>query len=136
MSTQACYSSFAPTPLVTTAETAVLTFTTPPYSEPAGEGIYFDINTIMATGTATTNITVRLRTGTGTAGPVVGNPQQTTVGAASTNQGAQASVLDQTPSYPQGQTYTVTVQQAAATGNGVMQQVTVSASPVVNSFTG
>ena len=69
-------------------------------------------------------------------GALVGVPALTTAGASITNTLAGVSSLDQTPSYPQGNTYTVTVQQGAASGNGTMQQVTVSAAPVVNSFTG
>lgn len=136
MTTQACYSSFAPTSLPTTTETAVLTFTIPPFDEPSGQGIYFDINCIMATGAAATNATVRLRYGTGVTGTEVGFPQQTAVTAAGNNQGANTGCLDQTNSYPQGQTYTVTVQQVAATGNGTMQQVTASVAPVANSLSG
>lgn len=136
MSTQACYISTAPTSLTTTSETAVLTYTIPPYSEPSGQGVYMDANVVITSGSATTNVIVRFRLGSGTGGAVVGQPCESAVTASTANQFAGAVVLDQTPAYPQGQTYTVTVQQVAATGNATMQQVTVSASPVINSFTG
>ena len=136
MSTQACYISTAPTNVPTTSETAVLTFSIPPYSEPSGQGVYLDANCVMTTGSAVTGVTVRIRQGTGVTGAVLGQPCLTPAGASTANTFAGCVGLDQTPSYPQGNTYTVTVQQASATGAGTMQQVTVSASPVVNSFTG
>lgn len=132
MSTQGCYSSQAATVLATTTETAALTFTIPPMDQPTGQGVYIDANAILTTGTLATGVTVRVRFGTGTGGALVG-PAATSQAVASTaGQLGSCAVLDQTLNYPQGQTYTVTVQQVAASGNGTMQQVTASVAPVTS----
>lgn len=130
MSTQGCFVSAAATSLVTTAETAVLTFTIPPENNPAGQGIYIDVNAVLTSGAAATAVQVRIRQGTGTGGAVVGVMAQTQVAASTANENASAAAVDPTTVYPAGNTYTVTVQQVAATGNGTMQQVTASIAPV------
>jgi hypothetical protein len=130
MSSQACFSSIAATSLVTTTETAVLTFTIPPENQPSGQGIYIDANVILTTGAATTAVQVRIRQGSGVAGAVVGVMEQTQVAAATANEGASCAAVDPTLVYPAGNTYTVTVQQVAATGNGTMAQALASVAPV------
>jgi hypothetical protein len=130
MSTQACFSSAAATSLVTTAETAVLTFTTAPEQQPTGQGIYIDANAVLTTGAAATAVQVRIRQGVGTGGALVGVVAQTQVAAATANEIAGCAAVDPVTTYPNGNTYTVTVQQVGATGNGTMAQVTASVAPV------
>lgn len=133
MSTQGCYVSVAATSLVTTAETAVLTFTVPPEFQAAGgQGIYIDANCVVNTGAGVTALQVRVRQGVGTGGALVGLMQQTQALASTPNELAGCANLDPTLIYPAGNTYTVTVQQVAATGNGIMQQVTASVAPVTS----
>lgn len=133
MSTQGCYVSSAATSLVTTAETAVLTFTVPPELQAAGgQGIYIDANCVVTSGASTTALQVRIRQGVGVAGTLVGVMTQTQCAAATANELCSCAVLDPTLIYPAGNTYTVTVQQVAATGNGTMVQVTASAAPVTS----
>lgn len=130
MSTQAAFVSTAATSLVTTAETAVLTFTIPPEGNPTGQGIYIDAGIILTSGASTTAVQVRIRQGSGVAGAVVGVMGQTQVLAATANEVAGVVAVDPTLTYPAGNTYTVTVQQVAATGNGTMQQAVASTAPV------
>src|SRR5580704_1637850 len=130
MSSQSCFVSSAATSLVTTAETAVLTFTTAPEQQPSGQGLYIDANCIVTTGAATTAIQVRIRQGSGVAGALVGVMAQSQAAASTANEEASCAALDPVTSYPAGNTYTVTVQQVAATGNGAMVQVTASVAPV------
>ena len=130
MSSQTCFSSLAATSLVTTAETAVLTFTIPPEGNPGGQGIYIDVNCVVTTGAATTALQIRVRQGSGVGGAIVGVMAQTQVAAATANEQAGAGVLDPTLIYPAGNTYTVTVQQVAATGNGTMLSVLANTQPV------
>jgi hypothetical protein len=130
MSSQAAFVSAAATSLVTTAETAVLTFTIPPENNPAGQGIYIDATVVLTTGASTTAVQVRIRQGTGVAGALVGVMDQTQVLAATANEGAGCAAVDPTLVYPAGNTYTVTVQQVAATGNGTMAQAVASVAPV------
>jgi hypothetical protein len=130
MSTQAAFSSSVATSLVTTAETAVLTFTTAPEQQPTGQGLYIDVNAVVNTGAAATAVQVRIRQGAGTAGALVGVVAQTQVAASTANEIAGCAAVDPQTSYPAGNTYTVTVQQVAATGNGTMAQVTASVAPV------
>lgn len=129
MSTQAAYSTNAPTSLVTTAETVVGTFTIPPLNNPGGQGVLLSAFVVITTGAAATSITTRIRQGSLT-GPVVGAPAAAAVVAATANQCGANSALDGTTDYPVGQTYVVTVQQGAATGNGTMQYVTFESEPV------
>jgi hypothetical protein len=130
MSSQACFVSSAATSLVTTAETAVLTFTTAPENQPTGQGLYIDANCIVTTGAAATALQVRVRQGAGTAGAIVGVVAQSQCAASTADELASCAALDPTTNYPAGNTYTVTVQQVAATGNGTMAQVTASVAPV------
>lgn len=129
MSTQAGYSTNAPTPLVTTAETVVGTFTVPPLANPGGQGLMLSCFVILTTGAAATSITTRIRQGSLT-GPVLGAPAAAAAVAATANQCGANSALDGTTEYPNGQTYVVTVQQGAATGNGTMQYVTFESEPI------
>jgi hypothetical protein len=130
MSNKNVQQSLAPTSLVTTAETAVGTFTIPPENNPTGQGIYIEASCIVTTGAAASSLTMRLRQGSGLTGPIVGGPVTTVCNASSTGQGAQLVTLDQTQVYPVGQTYTVTMAQNAATGNGTMQSVLFTSEPV------
>jgi hypothetical protein len=130
MSNKNVQQSLATTTLVTTAETAVGTFTIPPENNPTGQGVYIEGSCIVTTGAAATSLTMRLRLGSGLGGSIVGGPVTTVCNASSTGQGAQLVTLDQTQVYPAGQQYTVTIAQNAATGNGVMQSVLFTSEPV------
>lgn len=130
MSSEAAFVSTAATSLVTTAETAVLTFTIPPEQNPGGQGVYFNATFNFTPGTGTTAVVLRVRQGSGTGGAVVGVPFSTPVTAGVANSTAEASVVDPTTSYPAGNTYTLTAAQVGATGNGTAAQSLVSSSPV------
>jgi hypothetical protein len=132
VSTEAAFVSTAATSLVTTAETAVLTFTIPPENQPGGQGIYLNGTANLTPGASTTSITCRIRQGVGVAGAVVGVPCTTPVTAALANSTGEITVLDPTLVYPAGNTYTMTVVQNAATGNGTMSQALVGVSPVTS----
>lgn len=116
------FTTFAATPLVTTAETVVMTFTIPPENtgvSSVAEGIGMSAEATMTTGTGTTAVILRVRFGS-LAGAVVQNLSETTV-IASTVQTADIQVIDSTANYPAGQTYVLTAQQVGATGNATMQ---------------
>lgn len=130
MSSQACFVSMAATNLPTTTETAVLTFTIPPENNPTGQGIYIDVNAVLTTGTLATAVQVRIRQGSGITGALVGVMAQTQVIASTPNENVSCAAVDATLVYPAGNTYTVTIQQVAASTNGTMQQVTASVAPI------
>lgn len=129
MSTEQVYQSSAATSLVTTAETAVLTFTVAPENQPTGQGLCFDLSANLTPGTGTTSVTLRLRQGVGVSGAVVGNACTTPVTAALANSFVGAQVVDPTTVYLGGNTYTLTVQQNAASGNGTMTNAIADAAP-------
>lgn len=122
--------SSAATNIPTTTETAVLVFTIPPLNNPAGQGVEINASVSFTAGTGTTSAQVRVRQGNGVAGAVVGAIAQAPTTAGIENS-LDALVLDPTLSYPTGNTYTVTVQQVGASGNGTM----IYASAVTNPAT-
>jgi hypothetical protein len=101
---------------VTTAETVVLTIVTPPENQVVGDGIALTGTVEGTTGASTTAVAVRVRIGTVT-GTVVGDVF-TSPATASALWAGGFDVLDPVLSYPNGQTYVVTVQQTSATTNG------------------
>lgn len=128
MSTQHAVSvnnSVAP---VTTAETVVGTITIPPLNQPGGDGVLISGIVTGTTGAGTTAIVVRVRQGNGLAGAILPNSTTVQVGA-SLNTSAPFACLDPVTSYPAGNTYTVTVQQTGATGNGSNYNTTISSEP-------
>lgn len=129
MSSESGTANNTPTSIVTTTETVVATFTSPPMNQPTGLGALLAAWVVMTTGTAATNIIVRIRQGTTTAGAQLGIAS-TPCTAATANQGATAAAPDGTTEYPAGQAYCVTVQQVAATGNGTMQSVFLGWAPL------
>lgn len=101
--------------IITTAETALVT--TPPINLPidnAGILIFASVN--VTPGTATTTLAVRLRRGSGITGTQLnaGGPYTVLV---TTAYFINLTWFD-SPGIVAGQQYTLTVQQAAATGNG------------------
>jgi hypothetical protein len=130
MSSEAAFVSTAATSLVTTTETAVLTFTIPPENNPAGQGIFINASFNFTPGGSTTAVTLRVRQGSGTAGAVVGVPFTTPVVAAVANSNAEATVVDPTLVYPAGNTYTLTAQQVGAAANGTAAQALANVSPI------
>jgi hypothetical protein len=130
MSTEQVYTSGAATSLVTTAETAVLTFTVAPEVQgPSGQGLTLDCSINFTPGAAATAVVLRVRQGVGVAGAVVGNPCTNPVTAAQANSFASAQVVDPQTNYPAGNTYTLTAQQVAATGNGTLANATADVAP-------
>lgn len=128
MSTQHAVSvnnSVAP---VTTAETVVGTITIPPLNQPGGDGVLISGIVTGTTGAGTTAIVVRVRQGNGTGGAILPNSTTVQVGA-SLNTSAYFSCLDTVTQYPNGNTYSVTVQQTGATGNGSNYNTTISSEP-------
>jgi|SRR5579859_1374173 len=111
--------SSAATNVPTTTETVVLTFTIPPEANPGGEGVQIDANVTFTSGAAATAAILRVRQGS-LAGAIVGNAIESPVTAALT-ESLSGCVLDPTLQYPAGNTYVLTLQQVAATGNATMQ---------------
>lgn len=105
----------------TTTETVVATLG--PFAEnqvsPA-QGVAFDGNINITTGTGTTSVTVRVRQGTGITGTLVG-VAQSQVATAGQTINIPISELDPTLVQPNAQ-YVVTVQQAAASANGTVNR--------------
>src|ERR1700758_1096914 len=102
---------------VTTAETVVGTITIPAENQPGADGVLISGVVTGTTGAGTTAIVVRVRQGVGTAGAIVPNSSTVQVGA-SLNTSAYFACLDTQTQYPAGNTYSITVQQTGATGNG------------------
>lgn len=127
MATTNAVASSAATNLPTTTETVVLTFTIPPENNPGGEGVQIDANADFTAGTAATSAILRVRQGS-LAGAVVGNAIQSPVTAGIPNS-LSGCVLDPTLQYPVGNTYVLTVQQVAATGNGTMAYAAAFSNP-------
>lgn len=115
----------ADTSLVTTAETVIATLAgvTTKYGS---ESVRLRGWAQITAGTATTAITLRIRRSSVT-GTLVGeaNPIQGGVAAASTS-GLDIATTD-TPGDVAGQTYVLTAQQTAATGNGTALQASLEA---------
>lgn len=108
-------SSSAATSIPTTTETVLAT--SPPLSSDGGsQTVIAQATAGFTVGTGATSVTVRIRRGTGITGTVVASQAGITVTAGSevviglNGQDNPGEVADQT--------YVVTVQQAAATGNG------------------
>lgn len=119
------YASSAAVTLTTTAETVVATFTTPPLNTGVGptEGTVIGAEVTLTPGTAATAVQLRVRQGS-LAGAVVGNLAESPATAAVTDT-VDIQVTDPTANYPAGNTYVLTAQQVAATGNGTVQYVNV-----------
>ena len=106
----------------TTTETVVATLG--PFNEnqsaPA-QGISFDGNINITSGTGTTAITVRVRAGTTTAGTLIGVAQSN---VATAGQTINLPVAELDPTLVQANAqYVVTVQQTAASANGTVNRV-------------
>lgn len=105
--------------VTTTAETAVAQIDS--VSTPgAGYTVTLDAHIDFTTGAGTTAVTLRWRQGSGVTGTVIG---ETEVPAelASSRVNIDISAVD-TPGEIAGQTYTCTIQQTAATGNGTVNK--------------
>lgn len=75
---------------------------------------------VMTTGAATTTVTPRIRRGTGITGDLIGEGTAVTIGAAAGGNEVFTVEAVDTLDEPAGVSYVVTVQQAAATGNGTI----------------
>jgi hypothetical protein len=109
--------------VVTTNETAAVT--SPPVT-PSTDGGEITITGVVniTTGTGTTAVTVRVRRGNGVSGALVGETMPHTLAAA-----ASADIAFQvtdTPGAVAGQQYTATVVQTAASGNGTVNNASIS----------
>lgn len=105
------------TTVTTTTETVALTL--PAISTPGPDAaVHIDGSLSMTYGTAATAVTVRVRRGTDATGTLVGEANAETVSAGNTSE--QTFDVRDTPGEVAGQTYVVTVQQTAATGNGTV----------------
>lgn len=114
------------TPVVTTAETVIVTL--PGVSTPsAGRKVALEGTVQMTLGAGATGLIFRVRRGTTVTDPLVGeaNTVQVETAAGSTEDHTVSAV--DTPGELVGQTYVVTVQQVAATGNGTVLQASVTA---------
>lgn len=105
----------------TTSETVLATLG--PFSEnqaPPAQGVAFDGNINLTSGTGTTSVVVRVRSGSLT-GPIIGVAQSQTVTAGQT---INIPIAELDPTLVQATAvYVVTVQQTAATGNGTVNRV-------------
>lgn len=120
MTTIAAQYITVPVPLVTTAETTIATTDSVPIDFGiTGEGVRVAGVLNVTTGTAATAITVRVRSGVGTGGTLIGVAATHTLPPASSPANIAYEVLD-TGSVASvlNVQYTVTVQQTAATANG------------------
>lgn len=117
--------STAATSLVTTAETVLAT--SPPLSaDGQAQSVIIDAVAGFTVGTGTTSVTVRVRRGTGITGTVVNSIAGVNV-AAGNSVAIPIQAVD-SPGEVADQQYVVTVQQAAATGNGTNVLSSIAAS--------
>lgn len=110
--------------VTTTTETAVAQIDSVSTPGP-GYSVSLDGHVDFTTGAGTTAVTLRWRQGSGIAGTLVGETEVPGV-SASTRINVDASAVD-TPGEIAGQTYTCTIQQTAATGNGTVNKSVVKA---------
>ncbi len=114
--------STAATSLVTTAETALVTSGLVVATTNV-EHVVVIAHFAMTTGVGTTGYTARLRRGSGVGGAILGNPQ---LEAASASQIRTVMEMVEEDQILLGEIqYTITVQQAAATGNGTVNEATI-----------
>lgn len=111
------------TPVVTTAETAAATSTAFSVNDPGGQGVRVSGAVNVTTGVGCTGLTIRVCRGGAAGGPLVGNALPVTIGA-SASVSVPFDVVDP-QLQAQAQQYTVTVQQAGATGNATVNQATI-----------
>jgi len=114
----------ADTAVTTTTETVVATLSGVNAPGP-GATIRLTGTVQMTYGTATTAMTPRIRRGTDATGTLVGEGNPLT-GAAGNTAPTTLEVVD-TPGEVANQSYVLTVQQTAATGNGSVLQATLNA---------
>lgn len=127
MSSSHAFQTTGGTTVNTTTETVIATVVVPAENQNVGDGIAVSGTMVGTTGAGTTSIQVRVRIGSLT-GAVVGNVFQENFGAAAFFT-VPFDALDPTTSYPAGQTYVITCQQVAATGNATGVNVAGQTSP-------
>lgn len=110
-------------PVVTTAETIVAQVQVS--TDRPGVGVTLEGEVDITTGASTTAVTVQIRRGATTAGPVVGTADVPAEGAA-VRVVIPVQEQDQ-PGEVASQVYSLTVTQAAATGNGTVNLATLQA---------
>ena len=115
--------------LTTTSETAIIT-SNPLSKKRIGSSYFVVAWAQLTTGTATTTVTPRLRRGTDTSGTVVGEANAITVGAAAGSNETFDDQAQDTPGDVAFQQYTLTLQQASATGNGTSLNACISVQEV------
>jgi hypothetical protein len=113
-------------PLVTTTETVVATLAN--LSTPnAGAKVILTGKAQVTTGTATTGLTPRIRRGVDITGTVVNEANVEQVEAVAGSTEGVDTMCEDTPGEVAGQSYVLTVQQAAATANGASLSADLSA---------
>jgi len=113
----------ADTSVVTTAETtAVVSDPITPATDGAEISIGGHIN--ITTGAGTTSVVIRVRRGNGVSGTLVGETEPINLGAAVTDN-AHFAVTD-SPGAVAGQQYTASVVQTAASGNGTINNASIT----------
>lgn len=103
------------TNLVTTAETVIATLNGVTTSSP-DESVFITGHAVILAGASATGVSLKLRRGTTPAGTQIGEAEIATVAAATTVIGMIAA--GDSPGEVAGQSYVLTAQQVAATGNG------------------
>jgi hypothetical protein len=105
--------------VVTTNETVAVT-SDEVFVERGGARVVILAHCILTTGAATTTVTPRIRRGTTTAGTLIGEANAITIGAvAGSNEHFNIFGVDEVAGVDSVQ-YSLTVQQAAASGNGTV----------------
>jgi len=113
--------------LTTTSEIACVTSPVPDSQYPVGGGISVNGVVTAVCGGTTSALTVRVRQGSGTTGSIVGSASVISAGATpGLDVSVPVSVIDYAPAFPPG-VYTITAQQASATGNGTVNYAKVTA---------
>lgn len=117
------------TPLVTTAETVVATLSGVSTPRP-GIKVVISGWCQVTTGTATTALTPRIRRGTAITDTLVGEANADQVQAAAGSTENADIMVEDSPGEVAGQSYVLTIQQTAATGNGSCIQASLTADVV------
>lgn len=112
--------------ITTTTETVVATLTGIS-TRYASERVALHGWVQLTTGTATTTVTLRVRRGTDTSGSLIGEANAVSIGAAAGGTEQFDIDVEDTPGDVASQSYVLTAQQAAATGNGTALQAILEA---------
>lgn len=116
--------------LVTTAETVIAVTSINQTNNPGGQGVLVRGSVNVTAGAGTTAVVVRVRTGSTTAGTLIGVAETDTLAAAN-SESLPFDFLDSSANALNGNVqYCVTVQQTGATGNGTANYGLIQMMPV------